>query len=357
MNATPTDEAEAEAPPKDGVGECLRKGREALGLSRAEAAAGLYLHESIVIALEKDDHDALPGPVFVQGYLRKYARLLNLPEAPLLKTYSHQTAGKKHRKKHEGPLAGAPIRPEIRSSHTIVRLITWAIALGLLALVAVWWQGDMQWPMGQPGDEPSAAAQKGQPEHAFAPEFPTPDDLYQREEEMDASNHPEPAGFETPQQAEPEPEPEAPVPDDSSIEPIQDEPSVNTLPAQGLELDRELGDTAEVAPTAQAEAAPEPLPAEQQMAEPPVDYANQIVIEFAETCWTEIRGFNNSYKLLGNMQKGTRHVLGGEPPYSFVLGNSSAVTLTIKGQPFDIKPHTKGNIARFTLRAEDIPNS
>ncbi len=353
MNATPTDEADIEAPSKEGAGACLRRAREALKLSRAEAAAGLYLNESIVTALEEDDLDALPGSVFVQGYLRKYARLLNIPEGPLLKAYSHQTPTRKQRKKPEGPLAGAPIRSEIHSNHTIVRLISWAIALGLLALVAVWWQGDMQWPGGQPDDEPPAAMQEGQFEPPFAP-----NDAYQSEAEVSESSLSEPADFDAPQPADAEPEPETMVPDDDPMELVQDDSSVDIPPAQGLELDRVLGDTTDATPTAATEPQPETLPADpaEPVAEPPVDYANNIVIEFSEACWTEIRGANNSYKLLGNMQKGTRHLLGGEPPYTFVLGNSSAVTLTIKGQVFDLKAHTKGNIARFVLQPEDIPN-
>lgn len=353
MNATPTDAADVEASSKEGAGACLRRAREALELSRAEAAAGLYLNESIVTALEEDDHDALPGPVFVQGYLRKYARLLNIPERPLLKAYSHQTPVRKQRKKPEGPLAGAPIRSEIHSSHTIVRLITWAIVLGLLALVAVWWQGDMRWPGGQPGDEPPAAMQEGQFERPFAP-----NDAYQSEAEVSGSSFSEPADFEIPQQPDAEPEPETALSDDNPMESMQDDSSVDILPAQQLELDRVLGDTMETASIATAEPQPETLPAApaEPVAEPSIDYANSIVIEFSEACWTEIRGANNSYKLLGNMQKGMRHLLGGEPPYTFVLGNSSAVTLTIKGQVFDLKAHTKGNIARFVLQSEDIPN-
>ncbi|MCF6354744.1 MAG: DUF4115 domain-containing protein [Candidatus Polarisedimenticolaceae bacterium] len=353
MNATPTDEADIEAPPKEGAGACLRRAREALELSRAEAAAGLYLNESIVTALEEDDYDALPGPVFVQGYLRKYARLLNVPEGQLLKAYSHQMPARKQRKKPEGPLAGAPIRSEIHSSHTIVRLITWVIALGLLALVAVWWQGDMPWPGGQPDDEPSTAMQEGQFERPFAL-----NDAYQSEAEVSESSFSEPADFETPQQADAESESETAVPDDAPMASMQDGSSADILPAQGLELDRVLGDTAGAASIAAAEPQPETLPADpaEPVAEPPVDYASNIVIEFSEACWIEIRGANNSYKLLGNMQKGTRHLLGGEPPYTFVLGNSNAVTLTIKGQVFDLKPHTKGNIARFVLQPEDIPN-
>jgi len=371
MNATQKDEAEIEAPSKDGVGQHLRKAREALDLGRAEAAAGLYLSESIIVALEANDHDALPGPVFVQGYLRKYARLLNIPEEPLLEIYSHQAAPHKHNKKHEGPLAGSPIKPEISSNHTIVRLITWVIALGLLALVAVWWQGDMQWPIGQlEGDSPTAA-QDLQSERSFAPDLPEPDDSSLSKDAAEEQRLSESAAPES--VVMPASRSEAAVADDNPVEQAQDKsPEVaetgtsvagEVASTQGLALDTALGGTAE-ALSKTGSMAEEEVQSDaslaggaEQMSAPPIDYANSIVIEFAEACWTEIRGFNSSYKLLGNMQKGKRYVLGGEPPYTFVLGNSQAVTLTIKGRQFDIKAHSKGNIARFVLQAEDIPNS
>jgi len=369
MNATQKDEAAIETPPEDGVGQHLRKARETLDLGRAEVAAGLYLSESIIAALEANDHDALPGPVFVQGYLRKYARLLNVPEEPLLEIYSHQAVPHKQNKKHEGPLAGSPIRPEIRSNHTIVRLITWVIALGLLALVAVWWRGDMQWPIGQLEDSPPATAQDVPSEHSFAPGLPEPDDYSlnkgaAEEQRLSESTALEPLVIPASQSG-------STVSDSSPMEQPQGEATVSGVPVEAVEntgLSDEPAPASEV--TEAAAVVVKEVAATQELeldtalgaavqASPAssIDYANSIVIEFAEACWTEIRGFNNSYKLLGNMQKGQRYVLGGEPPYTFVLGNSQAVTLTIKGQQFDIKAHSKGNIARFILQAEDIPNS
>ncbi len=360
MNTTPTDEAESELLPEDGVGRYLRKMREALELSRAEVAAGLYLHEKMVAALEEDDQEALPGPVFVQGYLRKYARLLNIPEAPLLQAYNRQMVPRKHRRKEEGPLAGSPIRPEIRSNHTLVRLVTWGMALGLLALVAVWWQGDMGWPGEEPAEGQPAAVQQEAPLPSISGDPPAP-----------ADPSAEVAASEFPGAVDPEP---APRMESGPVTTAQDQPPAETapgevaiaaLPARPLELDQVLDGATETAPDtgneARSEAPPAggsgsdsetPLAGDTEQAAGP---ANDIVITFSETCWTEIRGADGSYKLIGNMPKGARHRLGGEPPYTFVLGNSAAVTLTINGQPFDIEAHTRNNIARFTLQPEDIP--
>ncbi len=58
--------------------------------------------------------------------------------------------------------------------------------------------------------------------------------------------------------------------------------------------------------------------------------------------------------LTGEMAKGDRRVLAGEPPYSFVIGNASATKLTVGGKPFDLPRRSRGNVARFKLNPETL---
>ena len=80
---------EESVPPvrRDGPGSILRAAREAAGLERAQVARSLNLEKNIVEALESDDVERLPEPAYVKGYLRAYARLLDLdPHALLVRT-------------------------------------------------------------------------------------------------------------------------------------------------------------------------------------------------------------------------------------------------------------------------------
>ncbi len=54
-------------------------------LSRADVAAYLNLSERVITALENDDYDQLPGPTFAKGYMRAYARLMNLDEEEIVR--------------------------------------------------------------------------------------------------------------------------------------------------------------------------------------------------------------------------------------------------------------------------------
>lgn len=60
-------------------GERLRQARESAGLELAEIAEALKLSPAMTAALEADDYDGLPEPVFVRGYMKRYAAQVGLP--------------------------------------------------------------------------------------------------------------------------------------------------------------------------------------------------------------------------------------------------------------------------------------
>ena len=53
--------------------------------------------------------------------------------------------------------------------------------------------------------------------------------------------------------------------------------------------------------------------------------------------------------LSGMNPGGTAQSLSGTPPLDLVIGNASDVSVTFRGQPVDLAPHTRQNVARFTL--------
>lgn len=60
-------------------GQRLRQAREGMNLSRQDVARKLRLDADLIQALEDNDREALPAQTYLVGYLRNYARLLNLP--------------------------------------------------------------------------------------------------------------------------------------------------------------------------------------------------------------------------------------------------------------------------------------
>jgi len=67
-----------------GVGERLRKAREARGLSLDAVAASTHIRERYLEALEEERFEEIPGPAYVKGFLRNYAVHLGLPEDEIM---------------------------------------------------------------------------------------------------------------------------------------------------------------------------------------------------------------------------------------------------------------------------------
>ena len=58
--------------------------RQSAGLSVTDVAASLRLHPNQIRAIEQEDLARLPAPAYVRGFIRSYARVLNIDPAPLL---------------------------------------------------------------------------------------------------------------------------------------------------------------------------------------------------------------------------------------------------------------------------------
>ncbi len=92
-----TDNQPAQAPDSNeaqfSVGVALRQAREQLGLSVADVANRLKFASHQIEALEEEAFARLPEMTFVRGFVRSYAKLLQLNPVPLLAALPHaQTA-------------------------------------------------------------------------------------------------------------------------------------------------------------------------------------------------------------------------------------------------------------------------
>lgn len=61
------------------IGPLLRERREKKGLTIDEVSNALFIKDRVVGALEAGDWSNLPHPVYVKGYVKDYAALLDIP--------------------------------------------------------------------------------------------------------------------------------------------------------------------------------------------------------------------------------------------------------------------------------------
>ncbi len=147
-----------------GPGERLREAREAARLSVGEVASRLRLEPRVVESLESDDYDALHGATFVRGYLSGYARLLDLPDRPILEAYERRAIGP------PALVSELGAKSEVHVSDFPVRMVTYVIAGLLVVLVVLWWQSRQpQVTVPEQAGKPAAsvtapATQSGEPE-------------------------------------------------------------------------------------------------------------------------------------------------------------------------------------------------
>ena len=110
-----------------GPGASLRAAREGQQIPIDQVAEQLHLSVSMVEAMERDDYAHLPGPVFVRGYLKNYARLVGLSVDHILAAYEAQGPSDEI----TTPVVKTGISKEVSSGHAAVRLVTWGITLVL----------------------------------------------------------------------------------------------------------------------------------------------------------------------------------------------------------------------------------
>jgi cytoskeleton protein RodZ len=73
-------------------GEALSRARKEKGLGIDEVVTHLGLPRRVLCALEADEYDRLPAPMYVRGYVRRYCGLLELKDGPLLELVDRQFA-------------------------------------------------------------------------------------------------------------------------------------------------------------------------------------------------------------------------------------------------------------------------
>ena len=102
----------------------------------AEYVAGkLHLRVRIIELLEAGEYQHMPEPVFIKGYIRAYAKLLDMPAQPLLDTFNRLYSTERKLEK-----ALWQSRRETNKAEHVVRWLTGVFALVVLVAVAMWWQ-------------------------------------------------------------------------------------------------------------------------------------------------------------------------------------------------------------------------
>jgi cytoskeleton protein RodZ len=292
-----------------GIGEELRQAREAAGLSTDDVAMQLKYASRQIESLEYERFDRLPGPTIARGMVRNYARLLKLDPEPLV---ARMAAGVD--KPAEPAEQAARLRRSVPFSDGARRstLVYAVLSLGILVLVGVLAYGWQQ--------------------ERASPQFVTP-----VAPQMEASA--QPVAAEEKEKSEPTPQMAHPKP-----EPVEKKESkvLAQEKAPAAQPEKPVAAQAEKPVAVQED---KPLPVETVGSGP-----HRLVLRTAEDAWMEVRDGAGRQLVYSLAPAGSERVVRGEAPFELVLGNAQHVTLQFDGRPVDLKPHTRRDVARFTLK-------
>ena len=117
-------------------GASLRNAREAAGLSTKEVADSLNLLVSNVEAIEANNYAHMNARIFVRGYIKSYARFLDLNVDELLRAADDRLKGERDESGHHAITVAQRRKPALGPAHAVLAaLLTAVLAWGLAHLL------------------------------------------------------------------------------------------------------------------------------------------------------------------------------------------------------------------------------
>lgn len=324
-----------------GPGGQLRIARESRQISLEEISSRTHISVSRLLALEDNRFDVLGPEPFVIGYIRKFAKILDIDSDALVEDYKTLSGSKSESpasssEPSTGPTAGPGLATIARRNitATIRQIPGWWVVGGL---VAIWIVGAY---LIVPGENEN---------------YPDRSSMEQVEQEAPPSTlDDEPAEFE---RVDPEP--------------VEREPALEQHTAQDPNsISSQRDGTFAAEPESVAEqpeiSAGNPAPTEQSS--PPVDTAadpsravelsaaggdqdgqDLLVMNFTAECWVEVNDANGNNIFAALQTPADTLQLFGQAPFTVMLGNAGAVSLAINGRAVDTEPRPGRNTLRLTV--------
>jgi len=300
MNAEVPSPEVVEAPASLTPGAMIRVARERARLTLEEFASQTKLSKHTLEALERDDYAHLLEPVYVRGYYRKCAKVLNIPEEALISAYAARVQPRVPVPPAKLRLASGGDLGETR--RLPLQLSVLAPIIAIVACVVLWRMF-------------VRSEQQSLPPSVGVPLVPTPS---QPATGSDPLSHLQPAG------------------EGSAI-------TQAPLPSTPPPVDAGASSPSAATPAPGSVAAPQPAA---------VAGATSLSLSFNAVSWARVEDSRGKSLLSGVISAGSQQVLDGVPPYSVFLGNAPGVKVQFGGQPLDISGYVKENsTARFTVPA------
>lgn len=289
-----------------GPGLILKQARERAKLSSQDIADKMKLRKGIIEDIEQDNYDINISLTFIKGYLKLYAKHVQVKEEDILNAFESLST----QKKEPAKLQSFSRRVANQANDDKLMLVTYLIVAVVIALVVIWW-------FQQSSSDTTAVENE-----TNYPETLTQDVITKEALPLnDSSSLVTSISIDDPDVATPEPV--------NKEQAIDNQPNVS----QAVDDTSNLAVQADVIQTT-VTATAEPV---------------ELIFEFSGDCWMNLADATGENIAFGVKVKGRVMPVTGIPPFVVTLGAPEVVNIRYAGEPLDMSFLPSGRIAKFDL--------
>jgi cytoskeleton protein RodZ len=303
MEINTTTNSETKNDSSETVGNVLRKKREVIGLSIDNIANQLNLDPKLIESLEKNDYVKFNIETYIKGYLRAYAKVLDLDGDTIINLY-----------KESNPEKTPEILPNVKpktqrnSGDKSVKLFSYIIALTVAVSILVWYQNNF---LVQPPEENLNITNIKTYENTNINGVDIDYKIINHTNSWQWPINKADTNYES---------------NNNVLEPVVSKTTQD-----------KIENTADI----------------NEVSEHNIQQSNDtIVLNLTGDSWVEIYDEEGGRLFLDLARSGKNYIINGNSPFDILLGAANQVSIEFNGSSVDIEPYIKFGIARFTLPEE-----
>ncbi|GAA5142277.1 RodZ domain-containing protein [Thalassotalea piscium] len=301
-----------------GPGILLSQAREKCGLSLQEVANKLNFRLALVKEIEENKFNTALPATFNRGYLKNYARLVNVPVQEVLDSFEALSSAKTEGvDMQRSAMQSFSKQIEKQAENNRLMWVSYLILAILIGSTLMWWLQDGELSIidtnSHKNEETLTMAESEPTQSELLGATGTPEDF------IDTETLPEKADEQ--------------VLDETEMA-LEEQDHVDTLTEQAVFDEMPLN---EVDNTDAAE-----------LISSPVD----VSFNFIGDCWVNIYDATGERIAWGIKKAGYEMNISGKAPFSITLGKPELVTIVYDGVAVDMSQFNRGNIAKFSLPLE-----
>jgi len=285
-----------------GPGQMLADARNALNLTQKDVAIRLNFTVTLVINIENEQFDSKLPATFTRGYLKSYARLVNVAEEDVLASYDLLGVAATQ----QAEMQSFSRITEKQAENNRLMWISYFIVALLIASTVVWWVQEQESESGPTTTQTTSTARLSNIDDKKP--IPEAKQSLSKREELTLNE-----------------------PKNNINNQVTANKKLTTTATSNVE--KPLVITREKNTDTQ----------EQQLA------TSTVIFKFSGDCWVNIYDATGERVAWGIKKAGYVMKISGKAPFNITLGKPELVAITFNGTPVDMSKFGAGNIAKFTL--------